>query len=358
MSDIRLALALSLAIFPGTSLAQTATPQQKSTIQQQFDAGTVAKEAGDWQKAYDIYSQLETALAARTPPSKNLGIVSLRKALMLYRLGKRNDGETAIIAALAKLDIKDPTLFGDRIDAYLRLADADERRFDYVAAIAKLETALAVGSDDGLKLIIYSSLIPIRIFVDAQAALTDADAALAVLARNPNANVEWGGVMLALRGRVLTNLGRLKEARYDLKKAVDRLGGLVPGKFNVLDASARADASIAAMRDNDPDQGRRFLAYTGSAQASKQGFRLGADMEPPACGGINGPKREDVAVVELSIGSDGGVGLARPVYYSGAPEAAVQFARARFDVVLGCCGTFRSTTYLPCAHPPRNALHH
>ncbi len=300
----------------------------KSTIQQQFDDGTAAIATGDWQRAFEIYSALEKSLAAKNPPSKSLAIVQLRKAQMMYRLGNKAEAEPLIAATLAKVNLKDASLTTDLLDAFLTLAEANELRFDYSGSIARLQEALALNGTDVDKLAVYTRLIPIRIFIDADAALADSDAALAVLARNPEANKEWLGVIRNLRGRTLANLGRLKEARADLKIAVSKLGGLGTSKINLLDAAARSDASIAAMRDNDAEQGRILLAYTGSSQASEQGFRLGVGMEPPACGGINGPKPEDVAVVEFSIRSDGQVGQARPVYYSGDRAVALQFARA------------------------------
>jgi predicted negative regulator of RcsB-dependent stress response len=308
--------------------AQQPLTKPKSAIQQQFDDGTAAIAAGQWQRAFDIYAVLETNLAAKTPQSKSLPVVQLRKGQMMYRLGKHPEGEASIIASLAKLDKKDRNLAADQVVAYLILAQADELRFDYPSAIERLQSALSIIDNDVSKIATYTRLIPIRIFVDAEAALADANAALAILAQNPEANKEWLGIIKGLRGRTLTNLGRLKEARADLTVAVSRLGGLGTSKINLLDAAARSDASIAAVRDNHAEQGRILLAYTGSSQASQEGFRLGVDMEPPACGGLGGPKPDDVAVIEFNITSEGKVGQARPVYYSGDRSVAVQFARA------------------------------
>jgi hypothetical protein len=249
-----LLFAASVLAFQTTALAQTPVtppaPPQKSSIQQQFDDGTAAIAAGEWQRAYDIYAKLETTLAARTPKSKSLNIIRLRKGQMLYQLGKEDEGEATILAALATIDEKDTSLFTDRTDAYFTLAEVDERRFDYVAAITKLQAALAINDDSATKIAIYVRLIPIRIFVDANAALADADAALAILSSDREAKKESIGIIRGLRGRTLANLGRLKEARADLRIAVSQLGGLGASKINLLDATARSDASIAAMRDN------------------------------------------------------------------------------------------------------------
>lgn len=310
------------------SLVTAEPAKPKSAIQQQFDDGSAAIAAGEWQRALDIYSALEKTLMARASSSKSLPVVQLRKGQMLYKLGKREEAEALISSAVSKLDTQDKSLASDMNDAYLSLAEFDELRFDYPAAIARLQLALSLNDSDLYDIAIYTRLIPIRIFVDANAALADADAALEILARNPEANKEWLGVIRGLRGRTLSNLGRLKEAQADLKIAVSRLGGLGSYKINLLDAAVRSDASIAAMRNNQAEQARILLAYTGSSQASQEGFRLGVGMEPPACGGIGGPKPDDVAVIEFNINADGRVGKARPVFYSGDRSIAVQFARA------------------------------
>jgi outer membrane protein assembly factor BamD (BamD/ComL family) len=60
---------LLLAQAPVASAQSDTTTKSKSSIQQQFDDGTAAINAGDWQRAYDIYTALEKTISARTPPS-------------------------------------------------------------------------------------------------------------------------------------------------------------------------------------------------------------------------------------------------------------------------------------------------
>ena len=317
-------------------LAQTPTaptqaetpPKPKSSVQQQFEAGTAAINAGDWQRAFDIYSALEKTLGARTPPSKSIGIVRLRKGLTLIKLGRADEGEATLNAALAQIPSTDTNMADDRSDALITLGELAERRYDYPGAITRFRAALTDTSNAAVKLAAYSHLIPIGIFVDRDAALADADAALALVAQHPEANKEWPGTLRAMRGRVLMNMGRLKEARADLTKSISQLGGLGTSKINLLDATARSDAAIASLRDNARDEARRYLAYAGATQQADQGFRVGNNMNPPSCGGKNGPKPEDVAVVEFNIREDGSVGVARPIFFSGEPAGAIDFARA------------------------------
>lgn len=333
MNKLRLLLYVSIAGLASSATAQPVNPTPaavpKPSLQQQFDAGSTAFSAGDWQSAYDIYAALEATLASRSKPLSVLPIVRIRKGQALYNLGQIAQATTIIADALPLVDEKNPTFIIDRVDALYTLARVDERRFDYPAAVAKFQSALGIADNDAARLKLYARLIPVQIFVDANSALADADAAIAIVARNPDASKDWSGLMRGLRGRVLTNMGRIKEARAELKFAVSQLGSIQSGRrIDIVDAAVRSDASIAAVLDKDLENGRLFLAATGSATASNQGFRLGVDMEPPQCGGANGPRPEDVAVVEFNINNDGRVGVARPVYFSGTKSVAKQFAEA------------------------------
>lgn len=336
MNKFRLLLSVSLLGFSSGVIAEQTSSvsavSAKPSLQQQFDAGGTALASGDWQNAYDIYAAIEATLASRNKPSAVLTIVRIRKGIALFGLGKTAEGSELIANALPAVDDKNPAFIGDRVDAFYTLATLDERRFDYPAAVAKLQSAIAIANEDGALMKLYARLIPIQIFVDGNLALSDADKALAILNRNPEASKQWSGLMRGLRGRALTNLGRIKEARAELKTAVSLLGSIQSAtKIDIIDAAVRSDASIAAVLDKDLENGRLFLAATGSSMASNQGFRLGVDMEPPQCGGVNGPRPEDVAVIEFNIQKDGHVGVARPVYFSGSKSVAKQFAQSVAD---------------------------
>ncbi len=320
--------AVALPAVPPASVAAPPT----STIQQQFDAGTAAIAAGEWARALEIYTTLETKLATRTPASKSLAVVRLRKGQMLSRLGRAGEAEAIIRAALPLVSATDVNLRGERFESYLALANIAERRFDYPMAVAYLNDAHLTAPSPFAELSVFMRSIQLNIFVDPDAALATTDAALAIIKQNPNTNKEWTGVFRNLRGRTLLNMGRIKEARAELKAAVDTLGVLgTERRINLLDATARSDAAIAAFRDGKPDEARNFLAYAGTAQASDEGFRLGENMNPPQCGGKDGAKPEDVAIVEFNIKDDGSVGFARPVFFSGNRATAVQFAEAVSD---------------------------
>jgi hypothetical protein len=316
-----------VAALAGTSSAQAQAPVAQPTVQQQFDAGDAALAAKDWAKAAGIYAALETRLAS-SKSERNKAIVALRKALSQSYLDRSPESEATIRGALDRLPAADASLANDRWTAALRLGDLAARRHDYSAANRDYRRALENADSPGAKVVSYDGLISSGLFVDRERALADADAMLALLTAQANVNREWLGMAQMLRGRALLNLGRAAEARDVSAIAIEHLGGLNYGKVNLLDTAARSDAAIAAIRAGDAEAARRMLSFAGAAMQSNQGFELPAAVEAPPCGGEGGPLPDDVAVIELAIADDGTVSFSRPVYFSGKPGAAADFAKA------------------------------
>lgn len=315
-------------VSPAFAQGEAPIPKPQSTIQQMFDAGTAAIEKGDWKAAAAIYTELETRLGSRSANTRNLAIVRLRKAISEIGSGDDGDGpRDQLKAALAALPTGDVSLNQDRRSATLALGSLAERRFDYAGADSMFRTAVATSTGTTQTILAYNRLIPVAIFVDPARALADADTALAVLATEPKAQREWPGLLRTYRGRALLNLNRPQEARKELDAAIKAFGGLGYGKVDFLDVAARGDAAIAAYLTKDPAKARGLTAMTGAAMQSTQGFQLGQMMEPPPCDAKNGIRPEDVAVIELAIGKDGSVAYAKPIYFSGRPQSAIEFAR-------------------------------
>lgn len=305
----------------------TGAAKAPSEIQQLFDAGSAAMRGGNWQQSLETYRQLESRLLAKAPNSKSLPIVRLRIGQSLSGLGRPAEAEPLLISALAALPANNPSLNEDRYVSLSALGSIRERNFDYVNAIRLYRSALesAVGPVSSLNS--YDRLVQIGIFVDPDTALADIEAAQALIAKYPDANKEWKAKFRYLRGRTLMNMGRLPEARADLDRAIKELGGLSSLKINLLDTAARSDAAIAALLAKDRPTAQKYLAYAGASDQAQEGFRIGRSMDVPQCGGKNGPKPEDVAVVEFNILPNGAVGSAHPIYYSGVRSAAVEFAK-------------------------------
>lgn len=299
-----------------------------ATTQQMFDAGTAAMDASDWAKALEIYSNLETRLA-NSKSARSKAIVQLRRGTLLWRL-RRDDAAAAqlLVKALDALPASDPSLAKDRFDALLTLGSIATADFDYAAASGYFRKAAAADAASGAKVVAYNRLVAIGMFVDPAQALADADALLALLAVEAKVDPEWRGLAHGLRGRVLLNLQRPADARTELAKATRLLGGLNYGKINLSDISARSDAAIAEFRTGQVEAARRLLSLSGAAMQSNQGFIIGSKMQPPDCDPARGLRPDDVAVIEFSIRDDGTVGAALPIYFSGKPAFAIDFARA------------------------------
>jgi tetratricopeptide (TPR) repeat protein len=316
----------------GTAFAEQAAPPiaraAPLTIQQQFDAGTAALDAAEWTKALEVYSKLESQLMSGKPKERSLAIVRLRKGTALFRLRRTDESEASILAAMEKLPADDPSLREDRMKGFHVLGDIAERRYEYGEASTQFRRALALSESTYDKASALNRLIPIEVFLEPERALTDADTLLALIAKEAKVSGEWSGSAHNLRGQVLLNLGRTAEAAREFDTAIKFLGGLRYGKVDLRDTAARSNAAIAAMRLGDKDKALKYLSFAGAAMQSEQGFVLGVNMPPPECGGPNGPKPEDVAVVELQINDDGSVNYARPVFFSGKPSSALEFGRA------------------------------
>ena len=322
---------LSTALFASSALAApeaAAPPVATLTFQEQFDAGGKAIVASDWPKVLEIYTALEARLLAKLPNSKSLPIVQLRKSRAQIAMGKGDEAESVIVAALAKLDSNNAGLRDDRAEATLSLGVMAARRFDYPGAVAHFRAAIALSDDDPSRIAATMQMAQLGMFVDPDKTVADLDAAIGLVKGKSLAEKTTLGVLRNLRGRTLLNLGRIKEARSDLGAAVTLLGGLTTNKFDLRDAAVRSDAAIAALRAKDFDSAREFLAYAGVGQQAKQGFLPSARMDLPECGGVGGPKPDDVAVIEFSIKDDGSIGYALPIYYSGQRASVATFAKA------------------------------
>lgn len=295
-------------------------PAQPASVQQQFDAASTALETANWEEALRLFEALE--MRVRNP--RTLAVVRVRKASALLRLGRRDQAAEALRLGLAELPAGDDSLHEDRFLGLLTLGELAEQSLDYREAQRRYREAAAVPVPARLRLAVYRGLVQTGMFDDAPAALAYVDEALA-LARDAASGAQHQGVLRTLKGRVLLNMGRHREARAELRTAMERLGGLTL-RVNLADIVARSDLAIAAVLAGDPDDARRYLAYTGAGHHETRFSPSTGGMEPPRCGDDLLPS--DVAVIEFSIRDDGTVGHATPVYSSRSGAGVLLFARA------------------------------
>jgi tetratricopeptide (TPR) repeat protein len=322
---MRKAIAAALvgaAISATASAAQAPIAAAQPSIQQQFEAASATLEKGQWQQALTLYQALEARLPAKR--TRDIAIVRVREAQALAQLGREEEAREVLRLGLPALPASDPSLAGDRFIGLVILGKIAERELDYGEAYKDYLEAEPLAADFAIRAPAERGLIQTGMFYDAPAALARADAAVAAAAALHPADKKLEGMFLTMRGRVLLNVGRPRDAMRDLQRAVDLLGGLTE-TVDAADLSARSDLAIAALHSGDDEKARKYLAWTGAGQF-KQSFTPGKGMAPPPCGADLTP--DDVAVVEFSIKSDGTINYAAPIYSSRQGPSALLFAEA------------------------------
>jgi len=315
-------------IFATLLASSAALPAQQPamTVQQAFDRATQLSAGEDKVAALAAWQALEQRTSASP---RNHAIVLVRKSEVLFDLGHKDDAIAAARAGLAGLPASDHSLDGDRMRAYRNLGNVAEAALDYAGAAEYYRAALPLAATPVDKLATLRGLIQTGIFTDPAKAGADLDQADALLDQ-VKAEGDIHALFARLRGEWLMAQGRYAAAVEAEKRAVTDLGGLTT-RTDINDAAARSDAAIALLLAGQPDDARRYMAYTGAGQLPTGQFDMGLEMVPPPCGGDAGLKPDDAAVVDFRIGDDGRVIDSTPVYAAGGGAAALAFARAVRD---------------------------
>ena len=212
------------------------------------------------------------------------------------------------------------------MNARLALGRIAIRRLDYAAAAEEFKRALKLTSGNA-RVIPLLYLARVTTFDKSPESLAYADEALALTNADKTAEKDQIASTYTIHARVLMNQGRFQDAYSDLKYALKLQGGLSL-RISLTDAVTRADLALAAMLVKKPDEARNYLAYTGAGRMANSPFATAANMETPYCGGEDGLKKDDVAVVEFSLNDDGSVGTVAPIYATAGRHAALEFAQA------------------------------
>jgi len=320
MMRILLFGAAALVMVP--MLASADTPPAP-TIQQAFEDATALYAGGKFADAVTAWEKLEPRVANRP---RNLAIVRLRKGLALFQLDRRDEAAASTRAALAMLPASDATLRDDRLQGYILLGRVAETSLDYATAAENYRQAGSLSQTSIEHLSALRGLVETETFIDSDAAVADLAGAQQWLADKSVDNVSRA-TMRRVESQLLLNRGDFAAARVAAGEGVKLLGGLT-SKTDLNDVAARSNYAIAAMMLGDRDDARRYMAYTGAGRVSTGSFDPAVQMTPPDCGGDSDLRPDDTAVVEFSIGDDGSVTYAMPVYASRGGKVALQFARA------------------------------
>ena len=311
------------ALVLATGAGSTATAQQPMTVQQQFDAATAASIGDDKAAALAAWIALEKRVANNV---RTLAVIRIRKSGVLLSLNRKDEAAAAARAGLAALPASDATLAEDRFEAQLTLGRIAQDALDYASAAESYRAAEATATQPGQKLAAALALATTETFVDPAAAQAALDRLDVLMSANKSDAVVRGEVARA-HGLLDLNEGRFRDAQKASESAVAAFGGLTL-KSDLNDVAARSDTAIAAMLAGDAETARRYMAYTGAGRIPDGSFHPAVQMTPPDCGGEAGLKPADMAVVEFSIGEDGSVIQAAPIYAAGGGAVALEFARA------------------------------
>ena len=320
MQTVGMALALAGVAAGGVAGAQQPVAR---TVQQDFEAAEALAAGTDKVAALAAWDALEKRVVAK-PRSR--AIVQVRKSATLLALDRRDEAVAAARAGLAGLPANDPTLRRDRFNAYLNLAGVAHVGIDYASAADAYRRAEEQAEAPAEKLGALRGLTQTATFTDpaaAAAAAARADAVIAAASVDESLLADFA----SSRAILAMNTGDLPRATSEAMAAVKLLGGLTSAT-DTRDVAARSNAAIALLLSKRPDEARRYMAMTGAGRLTTGNFDPGAAMMPPDCGGEANLKPADMAVVQFSVGDDGSVTFASPIYAAGGGAVALAFARA------------------------------
>lgn len=313
-----------MLVFAAAATAAAPAPQTQS-LQDAFDAASQAAIDKKCGEAIAAFERLEADPRVK-PGSLPAAAIAVRKGICLISLNRDTEGERAILAGLPLLEQGGASFTIEVSDANIALGEAASAQWDYAAARNYFRQGLTPRT--GLDRVRALSLLATAgTFDDGPEALAAIDEALQIVEAQEKPSKDPLASLHTLRGRLLINRGRAKEAYDELKEALKLSGGLT-SRTTLGEVALRGDLALAALKAGKPNDARLYLAYTGAGRIEESPFQSAAAMAVPACGEESGLKPEDDAVVEFGIADDGSVAYAQAVYANGGPQVAAAFSRA------------------------------
>ncbi|WP_218775984.1 energy transducer TonB [Sphingomonas sp. TZW2008] len=320
---------LYLLALLATGQAGGTPPAGAASLQQQFDAASDASASpGRCEEAIAAFEAIERSGAAKRN-ALVAAAIDVRKGRCLVTVGRDAEGEAAIRRGLPQLQARGATFASDVRDAIVMLGEVAIRRSDYDGALVEYRRALELSA--GPQRILPLMLMAQALMFDHDGqALRYAEEARTIVTTSPGLSPRDVARVQTIYARVLLNEGRDKEAYAVLRDSLAKQGGLGL-KVTLDDIATRSDLAIAALRNNDVVNARRYLVYTGAGRMKDAPFATAVDMEPPACDPAGGVRPEDIAVVEFTLGNDGHVTDVTPIFTTGGRASAIAFAQAVRD---------------------------
>lgn len=294
-------------------------------MQADFNAAADAEQKGNCAVALPILDKL-TADPRVKPGSLPAGAIAVRRGNCLFSTGKIDEGAASITAGLPILEKAGPDFTDEVARAEITLGRAAALRWQHDAAVQHFQSALTKLTGP-TRMEALMQLAKITSFDGGAEPIAYADEGIKLAAGLTKPNKETQAAFLTVRGRILMNQGRDKEALADLREAL-RLSGGLSSQITLTQGSTRGDLAQAALLTGDKEKARLYLAYTGAGRIAESPFRSATSMEAPLCGSDTGLRPEDSAIVEFGIAENGDVSSAQTVYSRGNYAVASAFAQA------------------------------
>jgi tetratricopeptide (TPR) repeat protein len=299
--------------------AEVSPPTAPVALQAQFDQANAAFEAKQWQQVLDGF----TAIEARKGVSlRSIGIARLREGIALANLHREDEAREVLGSGLALTSRDDAAITEFRASAALALGELARQQFDTIGARRAFDLVLNETTDPSYSMVALLSLADVTMFDDPPAALGYATEATKIA--DAKASKEIAAQMHDARGRALLNRGDLPGAIAELRIALKDAGG-VTNKTTTSDVRIRSDLAIALLLAKQEVEARQLMAMTGAGRMPDKIFAQASQMELTPCSDSLHP--DDVAVIEFSVGNDGFVREAHPVYASRPGMPVLDMAR-------------------------------
>ncbi|NMN06979.1 tetratricopeptide (TPR) repeat protein [Novosphingobium sp. SG916] len=305
--------------------AALAQPAPQNTLQQRFDAATAAYDKDDCATALPLLDALAADPHVK-PGSLPAVVIAARRGACQVRTGHAEQGESLLLAALAAMRPHADQLPIDIAQAEIMLGTLAASRWDHDGALAHFDAALAL-QQDGARSVALQRIALLTAFDSDNRSIDAANEGLRLETAKPAPDK----IMLAqwhlLLGRTWLNRGQVKTGKAELETALKLAGGL-HDHISAFDAGLRQDLAQAALLDNQIEDARRYMAYSGAGHAGSASFGSAADMDSPDCGPETGLEPDDMAIVQLMISESGDVLGSQTLYSTGSYAKAQAFARA------------------------------
>ena len=316
---------LALALFGHAQMLRAESPPSPPTAQQIYNEAQTAFDNADWPSAIN-----GLVLLAKPDEggrmSHSQGVIHARLAQAYaheFRIDKATDEATLALKGLGPSDDMEFAL------TWLAIGDAQRVELAMTRAIDSFQKGLDSAREGKSAELVVRAEVGLALCdmtLDPAKATQLLDAVLAAPETAATSNL-YRAQIYDLRGRATLNLGRPQEAMPFLSEALELSGGIQGTQVSLVQIGIRGDAAIGALLTNHSDDARKYLTWTGAGHLQSEEWTHGLG-DPPVCSEAADIHPNDMAVIEFTIGANGRVTGAAPVYVSRPGMLGIAFAQA------------------------------